>query len=289
METALRSLLDWYERAGVDIPPVVPAARVKRAQKNATAQHTAGQSRINSDTDINKDTNKGFGRNSNIKPKSASVSGISTSSSDDNQIHTDRLRAATSLANKAQTLEELRLAIMGFNAGPLSDNARGAVFSAGLASAKLMIIGEAATREDDIEGAPFSGSDGLLLARMLGAIGLSSEAGAQDYYAALSVPWRGPQNRSLNDREIEISRPFLERHIELAAPNHLVLLGSTPMRALTQSRSIMKDHGQWQNVKIAERVIPAIAVYHPSLLRKQPDLKKEAWRDLLTLREALLA
>ena len=187
--------------------------------------------------------------------------------------------------SKVRTLDALREAMNAFDAGPLSDGARQAVFSRGNPEADLMVIGEAPGRDEDIQGEPFVGRSGQLLNRMLGAIAL----GGDDFYVTNVVNWRPPQNRNPKPDEIEICRPFLEKHIELAKPKVLLLVGGISMTALTGLTGIMKNHGQWQNVTIAGTTYPALPLYHPAFLLRRPELKKEAWRDLLNLREKLLS
>ncbi|MEP1229348.1 MAG: uracil-DNA glycosylase [Litorimonas sp.] len=269
MESALRSLIDWYERAGVDVPPlpaIKPAPRAIRAG-NSASMETKRQS-LNPPTSRS-DLSRGTSDTQTHKDTAQGVSNL--------------IEAATQAAKTAKTLEGLQVAVKKFDAGRLSDNARGAVFSRGNLAAKLMVIGEAPSHDDDIKAEPFMGREGALLSRMLGAIGFTDD----DVYLTLSVNWRLPQGRTPKAAEIDVCRPFLRRHIELAKPSHILMLGSTPMSALTDITSIMKHHGQWKNIKIGEKDIPALPMYHPSLLLTQSDLKKDAWRDLLSLRAAL--
>ena len=186
--------------------------------------------------------------------------------------------------SKIKTLEALREAMDGFDAGALTDSARQAVFSRGNPEADLMVIGEAPGRDEDIQGKPFVGQSGQLLDRMLGAIAL----GEDDFYVTNVMNWRTPQNRNPKPEEIELCRPFIEKHIELAQPKVLLLVGGISMTALTGLTGIMKNHGQWQEVTIAGTTYPALPLYHPAFLLRRPELKKDAWRDLLNLRERLL-
>jgi len=191
---------------------------------------------------------------------------------------------ATDLS-KIKTLDALREAMNAFDAGALSDGARQAVFARGNPDANLMVIGEAPGRDEDIQGKPFVGPAGQLLDRMLGAIAL----GADDFYVTNVINWRLANNRDPKPAEIETCRPFIEKHIELAEPKVLLLVGGVSMTSMTGLTGIMKNRGQWQDVTIAGTSYPALPLYHPAFLLRRPELKKDAWRDLLSLREKLLS
>ena len=186
---------------------------------------------------------------------------------------------------QVKSLDDLYSTIRQFDAGALGDGARQAVICRGNPDAKLMIIGEAPGRDEDREGKPFIGRAGQLLDRMLAAIALSEG----DVYITNVVNWRPPKNRNPSPDEIEMCRPLLEKHIELVQPKALLLVGGISMTTLTGLTGIMKNHGQWQNVSVLGQDYPALPLYHPAFLLRRPELKKEAWRDLLLLREKLLS
>ncbi|WP_427451912.1 uracil-DNA glycosylase [Litorimonas sp. WD9-15] len=193
-------------------------------------------------------------------------------------------KPATDLS-KIKTLADLHAVMNDFDAGVLGDGARQVVFSRGNPDADLMVIGEAPGRDEDIQGKPFVGRSGQLLDRMLAAIAL----GEEDFYVTNVVNWRPPKNRNPTKPEIDMCLPFLERHIALAKPKVLLLVGGISMSALTGVTGIMKNHGQWHDVTMDGTTYPALPLYHPAFLLRRPELKKDAWRDLLVLREKLLS
>ena len=145
------------------------------------------------------------------------------------------------------------------------------------------ILGEAPNREEDIAGEPFTGRTGKLIDRMLAAIGLTDA----DFYITNIVNWHPPGGRKPTDEEIDMCRPLLMKHIELAAPDVILMTGGVTLGAMTDLNGIMKNRGNWQTLNINGRDIPALPIYHPAFLLRRPELKKEAWRDLLSLHERL--
>ena len=164
----------------------------------------------------------------------------------------------------------------------LRDRARNFVFADGNPAARLMVVGEAPGREEDIEGRPFVGKAGQLLDRMLAAIGLSRTAPDPEasVYIANVLPWRPEDNRTPSPAEIALFLPWLDRHIALANPDILLLVGNTPCQALLGHAAITRIRGQWATV--AGR--PALPTFHPAYLLRNPGAKREVWADLLSLK-----
>src|SRR5262249_48064924 len=129
--------------------------------------------------------------------------------------------AARQAARSAGTLDELRAILNGFEGCALRKTATQLVFADGNPQARLVFIGEAPGREEDLEGLPFVGRSGKLLDLMLRAIGLDR---SQAYIANI-VPWRPPGNRDPSLHESAICLPFIQRQIELVDPVILVCLG----------------------------------------------------------------
>ena len=183
-------------------------------------------------------------------------------------------------------LAALRAALEGLEGLGLREGARSTVFADGNPAARLMVIGEAPGRDEDRAGLPFVGRSGQLLDRMLAAIGLSRHSPDPDRAAYITnvLPWRPPQNRDPSGDETALLLPFLFRHIELKAPEAILLLGAPAVRTvLATEAGITRMRGRWHDW----RGIPAIATFHPAALLRGPEKKREAWADLLLLRQRL--
>ena len=197
----------------------------------------------------------------------------------------DPVAEARHAAAAAQDLAGLKAAMAAFIHCGLKAGARNLVFSDGVAGAKVMIIGEAPDRDEDREGRPFSGQAGALLDRMLDAIDMGRVHAQRPVYLTNVLPWRPPQNRQPSAGDIEMMLPFLERHIALAAPELVILMGNTPCQALLGRDGITRMRGTW--AQAAGR--PALPMFHPSYLLRTPVAKREAWADLLALNAKLKA
>ena len=192
--------------------------------------------------------------------------------------------AAREAAKSAKSLDELRAILEGFDGCALKATATQLVFADGNPQAKLMFVGEAPGRDEDIEGLPFVGRSGKLLDLMLAAIGLDRSK----VYIANIVPWRPPGNRTPTPQEQQICLPFILRQIELADPDILVCLGGPSAQALLGIKDgITKTRGRWFNFQTGKRQIRALATFHPAFLLRSPLQKRFAWRDFLAIKKAL--
>ncbi len=190
------------------------------------------------------------------------------------------------LAAACTTLDQLNATMAAFDGCALKLGAKTTVFADGNRQTRVMVIGEAPGREEDIEGKPFVGRSGQLLDRMLAAIGLSRHANlrADAVYITNVLPWRPPQNRDPTSDEIALMRPFLLRHIALIAPDFLLVLGNTAAKTLLETETgITRLRGEWHQVL----GIPVLPSFHPAALLRNPAQKKAAWADLLALRVKL--
>lgn len=192
--------------------------------------------------------------------------------------------AGQKAARDCKTLEDLRLALEGFDGCALRNTATQLVFGDGNPQAEIMVIGEAPGADEDRQGKPFVGVSGQLLDRMLSFIGLTREA----FYITNTVYWRPPGNRKPNDGEFAVCRPFVDRHIELIDPKLLLLVGDKSVRGLAGATTgITRSRGQWYDVKVGDKTIPALATFHPAYLLRTPAAKRQAWQDLLTFQRKM--
>lgn len=192
---------------------------------------------------------------------------------------------AQSMAMAAGDLSALKAAIATYDFCDLKKGARNLVFADGNKAARVMIIGEAPGKDEDLEGLPFVGRAGQLLDKMLAAIDLSRRAETpQDaVYITNVLPWRPPQNRDPEADEVAMMLPFLKRHIALVAPDFIVPMGNAACRALLGKSGITRLRGQWATIDD----IPALPMLHPAYLLRTPIAKREAWTDLLALKARL--
>jgi uracil-DNA glycosylase len=299
---ALRALLAFYVEAGVDT--VLDEAPVNRLAARSSPPPFAGKE-LGEGTPLDArrlpgslpgpPPEAGDGARAAGRPRSQGTPSRGAPTARPAPLPPEQaVMAAREMAASANSLDELRGLLERFEGCGLRLTASRLVFADGNPQARLMIVGEAPGREEDIEGRPFVGRSGQLLDRMLAAIGLDR---TQVYIANL-VPWRPPGNRTPTPQESQVCLPFLKRQIELADPDILLCLGGPASAALLgMTDGIRKFRGRWRVYHIGEshtsesrtgkREIRAIASFHPSYLLRSPLEKRFAWRDFLAVRTAL--
>lgn len=152
------------------------------------------------------------------------------------------------------------------------------VFGRGSSQAEVMLVGEAPGREEDLEGRPFVGAAGKLLAKELAKAGLRDE----DIYIANVLKCRPPGNRDPLPEEIEACLPYLKRQIEILHPRIICSLGKFATQVLLSTQQgITSLRGKPQfydeSTIIIPTLHPAACIYNPSwenLLRRDLALVK---------------
>ncbi|MBQ2261223.1 MAG: uracil-DNA glycosylase [Loktanella sp.] len=197
----------------------------------------------------------------------------------------DPVAVAHAAAAAASDLPALAAAMAAYEHCEIKRGARNAVFADGHPDARVMIVGEAPGREEDRAGKPFVGQAGQMLDRMLAAIdlGRAHVNRTRAVYITNVMPWRPPSNRTPDADEIAMMLPFLHRHIQLADPQIIVLMGNTPCQALLGQKGITTLRGNWTEVLGK----PCLPMFHPAYLLRNTAAKREAWADLLSLNARL--
>ena len=262
-EKPARDLLDFYLEAGADaLLGEAPVDRFAAAEPAAPPARAAQRAPLPPDLDVK-------GR---AAPLAAPVA------------PDEAAMAARAAAKNAKTLEELREILQKFDGCALKATATQLVFADGNPKAKVMFVGEAPGRDEDIEGLPFVGRSGKLLDRMLAAVGLDRTS----VYIANVVPWRPPGNRTPTPQETQICLPFILRQIELVDPDILVCMGNPSAQTLLGLKEgITKTRGRWFTFDTGKREIRAMPTFHPAFLLRSPLQKRFAWRDFLSIKKAL--
>ncbi len=189
------------------------------------------------------------------------------------------------IAAAATTLEQLRAAMDAYDGCVLKHRATQLVFADGNPQARIMMVGEGPGEQEDKQGKPFVGRAGQLLDRMLAAIGLDRTK----VYIANMVPWRPPGNRNPTPDELAQCAPFLHRQVELVNPELLVTLGNVPTQSLfATNQGITRMRGQWKTLEINSWSGPVLPTLHPAFLLRTPSAKAQAWKDMLSLKQAIV-
>ena len=179
-----------------------------------------------------------------------------------------------------QDLETLAAEAAGCTACRLCERRNKVVFGTGDPRARLMFIGEGPGAEEDRQGLPFVGPAGELLTRIIGAIELRRD----QVYIANMVKCRPPNNRDPQPDEVEACRRYLNRQIDLVAPEVIVALGRVAAQNLLQTTdSLGRLRGRWHSV----RGIRTRVTYHPAALLRNRQWKRPTWEDMQLVRDAL--
>lgn len=200
-------------------------------------------------------------------------------------------------AASCRTIEELAAAIKSFDGLSIKNNATNMVFSDGNPQSHIMIVGEAPGADEDIQGKPFVGVSGQLLDRILACIDLDRESDdpKRSVYISNILNWRPPGNRTPTQAEIDISLPFIERHIALIQPKLIILCGGVSAKGLLRrSESISKLRNIFHGYQVPAELqtgamapIAALVTYHPAYLLRTPAQKRAVWADMLAVQEKM--
>ena len=146
-------------------------------------------------------------------------------------------------------------------------------YGVGNPNARLVLVGDAPGREEDLQGEPFVGEAGQLLDRILQAMGLHRN----DVYICNVLKCRPPNNRDPQPEEGATCEAFLVRQIAAVRPQVIIALGRFAAHSLLKTNApISKLRGEWQSYQ----GIPLMPTYHPAYLLNNPEGKRDVWDDM---------
>lgn len=189
-----------------------------------------------------------------------------------NQIKTPEAESSTH--SSKTTMEEIATKIARCTRCSLARTRNNVVPGMGVENPDVLVIGEGPGYDEDKQGLPFVGKAGILLDKMLAAIGLDRKTNC---YIANIVKCRPPQNRDPFPQEQDACFSFLEAQINILKPKMILCMGKiSSNKMLNQESPIGTLRGQifeYNN-------IPLMVTYHPSALLRNEQLKRPAWDDL---------
>lgn len=155
------------------------------------------------------------------------------------------------------SLEALQQVVDSCHGCPLADGRNSVVFGDGNPKARVMVIGEAPGKNEDIQGKPFVGRAGKSLDELLALAGLRRE----DVYIANVLKCRPPSNRDPKAEEIQACAPYLREQTRLVNPEIIVTLGNFATRFILKTEvGITQLHGQ----PVQAGRFTVYPVYHPA-------------------------
>ena len=179
------------------------------------------------------------------------------------------------------SLDELNAKILRCTRCGLARTRNNVVPGMGVEHPDVLVIGEGPGHDEDMQGLPFVGKAGVLLDRMLAAIGLDRKTNC---YIANIVKCRPPENRNPLPDEQAACFSFLEAQIHLLKPKMILCMGKIAIEKITgQNISINAQHGEF----FEYNGIPLMPTYHPSALLRNEELKRPAWEDLKRFKRRL--
>lgn len=283
----ISSLLRLYQESGLDFPvsdEAINRFEAEEAKPAETAPTANAPTEVGSKSDASDlGTSATIEMDPRKREQDAPPRPVVQASSQLSIPNDEVVAQAVAAAAAAQDLDALKATIEAFEGCNLKRSARSTVFEGGKRGARIMLIGGCPSRDDDVSGTALSGADGILLEKMLGAIGLSRH---EDVYHGFCVPWSPPGGSAPTPIHLEICAPFLAKQIELAAPEFIIVMGNVAARHVFQSRqTVVQLRGKWTT--LPNFGIAAMAMFDPAMLRAQPRMKRGAWMDLLAIKSKL--
>jgi DNA polymerase len=167
--------------------------------------------------------------------------------------------------NPEEVLGIIAKEVRGCTKCPLWESRINAVPGEGPVTARVMILGEAPGRNEDLHGRPFVGSAGRNLDAFLREAGIERQ---RDVFITNTVKCRPPSNRRPNRKEVETCYQYLRRQIKAISPRMIVLLGDVALKEFFPDSGLSQVHGKVLNrdgVSFFPTYHPAAVIYNPAL------------------------
>lgn len=172
-----------------------------------------------------------------------------------------------------ETLDNVRLDLGNCTRCGLSGARTNLVFGVGNPGARVVFVGEAPGRDEDLQGEPFVGEAGQLLTKIIAAMQFKRS----DVYICNILKCRPPGNRNPQPEEIGQCQPFLLRQLRALNPEAIVCLGTFAAQTLLKTKEpISRLRGRFHDY----HGIPLMPTFHPAFLLRNPAMKREVWEDM---------
>ncbi len=264
---SLRASIEWQMESGATGLPRDPEAKEKAARALAAARPQESQPAASAARGPSLADSASIPASSSEQTtdQSASPTSISTAP----QVH-----LPVTHANLPDTLTELQELVTHCQACELHTTRTQTVFARGNGSSGLCFVGEGPGVDEDAQGEPFVGKAGILLDKMIAAMGFSRE----EVYVANIVKCRPPKNRKPHPREMQACVAYLHRQLEIVQPQAIVALGATAVEGLLgASGGITRIRGRFRLYRGEVAVMPT---FHPAYLLRNASAKRDVWNDL---------
>jgi len=193
--------------------------------------------------------------------------------------HSQKASAQPSVSRGAtMSLEAIREELGDCQRCKLHSSRTQIVFGVGSPRAKLVFVGEAPGRDEDLQGEPFVGQAGQLLTKIIQAIELTRE----EVYITNIIKCRPPGNRNPEPDEIMACEPFLIKQLEVIRPKLICALGTFAAQTLLKTdEKISLLRGKFHRYQ----GIPLMPTYHPAFLLRNPNHKRDVWEDMKKIKK----
>lgn len=177
-------------------------------------------------------------------------------------------------------LDQIKAQVEGCRRCPLAETRTNVVFGDGNSNARVMIIGEAPGKNEDLQGVPFVGAAGKYLDELLGIAGLARD----EVFIANVLKCRPPSNRDPRPEEIQACTPYLREQTRTINPEFIVTLGNFSTKFILKTDvGITRLHGTLQRAG-RFKVFP---IFHPAAALYDGSKREALENDFATLGELL--